>query len=321
MLDEERGHEHAHAVWHESSLPELAHGSVDDGVAGPSLSPCGKGLRIVAPGKAGELRPERLGDHGREMLEQMVGEVAPSEFAQIRLGAGFRAPGGARPRSRARHGMPDLIRADLAEMQMGREARGDVEIEPTATLGVAGEVEIGEAYEPRAAASPGCPDVEPFALSLNKFSAFRNTQRRAGRLGCKANSPERGEQAIGLALFGQNSTRAQTAAVRLRCGTPRHWPCTQRGPLARGPHPKVRSLASHGWPRRRSLRAAPRAPLARFLGASRGGRPSCPSPYRARRGCHGATSATRRPCASGPGYRAAGAAFQFRLPRRAPGDR
>ena len=69
-------------------------------------------------------------------MQQMIGELAPAELAEIRLGAAI-GPGVGT--AGVGDGMPDLVRADLAEMEMRREKRCRVDIEPAAILCIAGE--------------------------------------------------------------------------------------------------------------------------------------------------------------------------------------
>src|SRR5579871_7004671 len=63
---------------------------------------------IRAPRKCGELGAQRLVGRMGEMKQDVVREFAPAEFPDI---GAVRVP----------HGMPDLARADFAEVQMGRK--------------------------------------------------------------------------------------------------------------------------------------------------------------------------------------------------------
>ena len=97
VLDEERGRDHAHAIVHGSSAPELAHAGVDDRIAGPPLRPGAKALVVVAPGKALEFWPQRTRRDLGMGEEERRGEVAPAElgheFFRVALQAGPRRGG------------------------------------------------------------------------------------------------------------------------------------------------------------------------------------------------------------------------------------
>ena len=87
---------------------QLAHSGIDERVAGFSLGPRRESFGINAPGKAGELRAQRLLRGVREVVQQVMGKLAPGDLAQI----GFGGFVGAQL-------TPDLGRADFSEVQVG----------------------------------------------------------------------------------------------------------------------------------------------------------------------------------------------------------
>ena len=121
---EERGRDHAHAVVHEAGAPELAHAGVDERIAGFAARPGAKAGSVVAPGEALELPPQRPLRHVGMGVKEGRGEVAPAELGEIFLrrlsNAWIRGRGAFR-----RGGGPSG--RDLAEAQMGGEARGAVD--------------------------------------------------------------------------------------------------------------------------------------------------------------------------------------------------
>ena len=134
VLHQERGDDHARPVRHPAGLPQLAHGGIDDGIAGLAPLPGLERVSVAAPGKARELRPQGLRRHVGEAVEQMGGELAPAELAQEGLGAFAHLAACAF--ACVAHRMPHLVRADLAEMEMWRQARRGVVIEIAAVVGV-----------------------------------------------------------------------------------------------------------------------------------------------------------------------------------------
>ena len=118
ILDQERTRDHAHPVVHPARAPQLPHARIDDRVAGAPAVPRGERRRIVPPREARERGAQRLDRGLRKMVQQVVREFAPPDLGEeLRL-----APAQpARCRERA-YRMPDLARADLAEMQMRRQA-------------------------------------------------------------------------------------------------------------------------------------------------------------------------------------------------------
>src|SRR5262245_17487319 len=110
MLDEKRRDDHARAVRHPAGVPELAHGGIDDGVAGLALLPGLERRGVVAPGEAGKFGLERVMRHRRETVEQAIGKLAPAEFAQEREDAAVELDATCGSMG---HGVPDLARTDL----------------------------------------------------------------------------------------------------------------------------------------------------------------------------------------------------------------
>ena len=134
VLAQETGDDHAHAVVHPARVPELAHAGIDDGHAGASLLP-GRQLRRVhrRPAEILETGIEVAFRRVREMVEQMMRELAPTQFAQVvrDIWIGLRRPAF---RAQARDDLPGR---DLAEMQMRREQGGAGAIREVALLLVA----------------------------------------------------------------------------------------------------------------------------------------------------------------------------------------
>ncbi len=127
VLHEERGDDHAHAVMHPTGGPKLAHAGIDDGVTGVATFPCAERGRVGAPGEGFIFRTERAIGGVGEVIEQMVGELAPADFAEKRGGRVAPAAGvcGCRARFAGIHRadrVPDLARADLTKVQVRGEA-------------------------------------------------------------------------------------------------------------------------------------------------------------------------------------------------------
>jgi hypothetical protein len=85
--------------------------------------------------------------HRRETVEQVIGKLAPAELAKKGEGAAIelaaRASGG------MSHGVPDLVRAELAEMEIGREERRRIAVEIAPVVGVALQALGDEVAKPR----------------------------------------------------------------------------------------------------------------------------------------------------------------------------
>jgi hypothetical protein len=84
VLGQQRGDDHAHPVVHPAAVPELAHAGVDDGDAGAPALP-GRSRASASPLRQGKSAKRGLsGSRGlREVIEQLVAELAPAELAQI----------------------------------------------------------------------------------------------------------------------------------------------------------------------------------------------------------------------------------------------
>jgi len=102
VLRQQARRQHAHAVVHPACRPEFAHAGVDDGNAGPAVLPAVKRMRIrLSPTEGVERRIEVFLRRLREVVEQVVGELAPSQLAQVGLDVGRVIPcGGVRPQPR-----------------------------------------------------------------------------------------------------------------------------------------------------------------------------------------------------------------------------
>jgi hypothetical protein len=131
------------------------------------------------------------------MMQQMIGKLAPAEAAQEGLASSIF--GYARPSGGMAHGMPNLVRAELAEMQMRRKARGGGGIEIVAVVRITRNPLSDEILESRVRrllarpprrAQTACPiglgreqleTFQPFALGRREARAFRCRQRRPRR--------------------------------------------------------------------------------------------------------------------------------------------
>ena len=99
---------------HPTRLIQLSHTRVDDGIAGLALLPGFQRVLSLVPFKRVELGLEVRFGQIREVIKQVVAELAPGDLAEIGVRAARSGMIGLLDR------MPDLARADLAEMQMGR---------------------------------------------------------------------------------------------------------------------------------------------------------------------------------------------------------
>jgi hypothetical protein len=96
-------------------VPEFAHASIDDGIAGQAALPCAQGFGILLPRKAVEVGLQVARREIRDVEQQMTAELAPTEFAEKLFDIG----GQARVLGRGElRGMPDLTRTDFAEAKM-----------------------------------------------------------------------------------------------------------------------------------------------------------------------------------------------------------
>ena len=120
VLGQPAGHDHAHAVVHPARVPELAHAGIDDRHAGaalaPGIEPC---LQRPRPAEIGEARVQRLVGHLREVVQDVVGELAPAQFGEETV-AVFGGDGIAGIEHRRGH----ALHRDLAEVQVRRQPRG-----------------------------------------------------------------------------------------------------------------------------------------------------------------------------------------------------
>src|SRR5262245_21746500 len=155
--------------------------------------------------------------HVRETVEQTIGELAPAEFAQegeraaIELSAACGGMG---------HGVPDLVRTDLAEMEIRRKPRRHLAVEIAPVVGVTLQALGDEVPKPRlrralarlpSRAQTAGPigfgreqlkALQTLALGVGETAELRGRERRAGRRRGEACLPERGEHAKGLPAPG-----------------------------------------------------------------------------------------------------------------------
>src|SRR5579875_2190064 len=93
-------------------VPQFAHSRIDDGITRSPARPCPQRLRVHKPRKRPKLRPQWLILRSRKVKQHVVRELAPDDLAKVMLG------------TRRSALMPDLSRADLAEVQVRRYAGG-----------------------------------------------------------------------------------------------------------------------------------------------------------------------------------------------------
>ena len=125
--------DHAGTVGHRAGGPEVAHGRVDDRVAGFASLPATQLGRAFFPGKIFERIVKRLFGCVGLAQKNLMGELPPSELPQKSLG---RLVVESMVFS---DGVPDLVRADFSEVQVGREAGGFFQVDAVATLGIAAD--------------------------------------------------------------------------------------------------------------------------------------------------------------------------------------
>ncbi len=182
---------------------------------------------VRLPGERVEARVERRGGRVREVVQQVMRELAPADLAheavRRRLCGRARGDGVAR-------GRDALARADLAEVQVRRQARGPGPVGPIAPLAVA-----RDGRRPRrlssCASAPASPGVQAVvqarvpadARQQAEFSRARRLDGGAGGAviacgagdsGCGSASrraaqvaPERREHAVRIALAGAHFPR------------------------------------------------------------------------------------------------------------------
>src|SRR3546814_12247648 len=110
------GCDHAHPVVHPAGLPQLAYAGIDQRIAGAATLPAVQQSGIVAPREGVEIGTEVALRQIGDVIEQVMREFAPAQLGEEFLGIAHGAVilAGAQP-----HGMPELARADPAEMQKG----------------------------------------------------------------------------------------------------------------------------------------------------------------------------------------------------------
>ena len=143
VFHEERGGDQPEAVGHPAGVGELAHGGVDDRVAGAALFPGLHLGRVGTPRDCVVLRLLRVVDEVGALGEEVRVPVSPGKLTGERLASRRRAS------DRAHH----LPGRDGAEAQVGREVRCGV-----AAGEVAFDVVAVDPFEERG--KPGC---RPFA--------------------------------------------------------------------------------------------------------------------------------------------------------------
>jgi len=124
MLDQEAGSDHADSVVHPPGLPQLSHPGIDDRVSGAAFFPrfeiAGRSVvhRGVAPREAVEILAVVLGGIGGELQDRVLRIIAPDQFT-------FK--GAPAIRALVLKAVPHLNGRNLAEMQVGGEARDFVD--------------------------------------------------------------------------------------------------------------------------------------------------------------------------------------------------
>jgi hypothetical protein len=114
----------------------LAHAGIDDRNAGFATLPAHDRFGIVrGPREAIELRVEIAFRRLRKVVQQVMREIAPAQFAQERFGRCGALAGSAVAREILERSH-DLPRPDLAEMQMWRKARCAIAVGTVATIRV-----------------------------------------------------------------------------------------------------------------------------------------------------------------------------------------
>ena len=82
VLDQKARRDHAHTIVHPAGLPELAHPGVHHRITRTAVLPCCKVISLALPGEGVELRTPVLLGHGRKVIQQVIGELSPSQFAE-----------------------------------------------------------------------------------------------------------------------------------------------------------------------------------------------------------------------------------------------
>ncbi len=144
VLHEKGGDHHADAVVHPARGPEFAHAGVHERAAGLTALPGTEPGGVLPPGEPGELSPQRLLRRMGEVEKQMVRKLTPAQLGEELPLAPHRRGNGLRL-GESFHRVPHLARADLAEVQVRREARRADEVRPVAAIGVGQETLAQEA--------------------------------------------------------------------------------------------------------------------------------------------------------------------------------
>ena len=207
VLDQEAGDDHPHAVVHPAGRPELAHARIDDGIAGPPPFPGLQRRGVPAPGHGVVLWPEGRVRDLLKLRQQVSRELAPADLGDELVGLdladfalGRRVTGG---RDRA----PG---ADLAPVQMRRQATGPVLAGKVPETGVVGERAASEAFErlsralfargpvetrgPVRARGMQTPAVQVFASHLGGGLELARSQRMRRCFGVGHEGPEEGRE-------------------------------------------------------------------------------------------------------------------------------
>ena len=176
--------------------------------------------------------------------------------------------------------------------------------EPARAAALAGLPGVAQAFRPIRLGRQklqGCRALS--LLASAKRASFGCRQRHAWRRRGEARLPERREHAKGLAAAGRDRFRLEQQATAEQAKLDARARQTRLDCLLRVPAPRARSRAWHGSAFAPvSSRSAASTSGAR-LAAGRDSRRAAPDLGRALRGCHAATSATRRPCGSVPALR------------------
>src|SRR4051812_18692262 len=100
---------------HPAGRPEFTHAGIYKRVTRASTLPRPQPVRILPPPEPLEVRAERLGIGVREMVEQMMGKLTPTDFGEELMIDDRRLIA---TRGLAHDRMPDLARGDFAKVQM-----------------------------------------------------------------------------------------------------------------------------------------------------------------------------------------------------------
>ncbi|MCW0461296.1 hypothetical protein NB717_002364 [Xanthomonas sacchari] len=176
VLAQVAGDDHAHAVVHPAGVPQLAQAGIDDRHAGASALPGVQCRRIgLGPAKALEARIEVALGRVREMVQQVVGEIAPAQLADVavdRRGGG----GAALPFQRR----DDAPWRDLAEMQVRRQPRGTDLVGAVAAIEIVAQRAVDEHVQRLVCARLArLPDLPEAAVPVQRRRQAESLQRQA----------------------------------------------------------------------------------------------------------------------------------------------